>query len=493
MGQQTDFEKIRRNNERLQQVATLLAPAERSDICAKILRHVLYWWGMAEKCGNMPGRWIFQPHSQLANKCGLRNEQQSKRGVAILCKADLIEAKVRKINGTPRLHLQLNHETEKLLAHLSSTFPDDDAPLFERRAFQRVWDQALRLDLRNSDLLEDQTLHHVMQKFLPIASLASVLHEVDRILKIASDRSLKTKGKSSVGTAKVTLSKKVSIPTLSKEVSLVTLSSEETGYSEEKDKEKETDMVTPCVTTGSPKKQLQGLGKESTSPSAPKTPHSPPAAMVVGAGSGAGTVSPAVSPDVKAKWKAEAKAQHGSGYSATATPRAAFETVWRDVYLKTYDAPHAAFTARQRGQVNHALARAATVGLQSDDVEAVRAFVGWCIEEWPLLTDRVKSGAGLYKTPLYPDVGFILKYVGIAYGVLDGIQKIQKAAPPPPQPAPAPVVAFDEYGIEVPHKYASVQAVQKYYKARWAAKKAIEDAAEDAAYLAEHGKWPDEY
>lgn len=480
MGQQTDFEKIRRNNERLQQVATLLAPAERSDICAKILAYVINWWGMAEKCGNMPGRWIFQPHRLLANKCGLRNEQQSQRGVGILCKADRIEAKVRKISGTPRLHLQLNHETEKLLAHLSSKFPNDDAPLAERRAFQRVWDEALRLDLRNSDLLEDRTLHHVMQKFLPGASLASVLHEVDRVLKISSDRSLKTKGKSSAVTSKVTMIKKPSNPTVSKILALVTVSNEETGYKGKKDK-KEIPLVMPCVTTGSEKKkQLQSLGKESTSPSAPKTPHCPPAATVAGASAGAGTVSPAVSPDVKAKWKAEAKAQHGSGYSATATPRAAFESIWREVYLKTYDAPYTAFTARQRGQVKHALDKAATAGLEIDNVEVVRAFVSWCVSHWMEVVLAVKSGAGLKTSPTYPDVGFFLKYAGIAHGeYVKAVEwAIEKAKPP--QPAPAAVIAVDEYGIVIPHIYASAKAWQNYGDARAAAKKAIADAAEAA-------------
>jgi hypothetical protein len=89
------------------------------------------------------------------------------------------------------------------------------------------------------------------------------------------------------------------------------------------------------------------------------------------------------------------------------------------------------FSAKQRGQIKTFAGKCpAGAGVQ---------VLEHTLRHWVPFTSAAEDEAGAYKTPLKPDVGFLLRYVGVAINLwLEDTQKKAKAASKPPLQSAAP-------------------------------------------------------
>jgi hypothetical protein len=119
-------------------------------------------------------------------------------------------------------------------------------------------------------------------------------------------------------------------------------------------------------------------------------------------------------------------------------PGASLESLWRAVVIEVDGGFVAPFTLKQRGQLKQ-------IAAKCPEGEA-RAVIEWALRHWLRFTATAKSDADAFKMPLRPEVGFLLRYVGVAASLwlkeahkpqFVPVRSIASKPPKPVEPAPA--------------------------------------------------------
>lgn len=82
------------------------------------------------------------------------------------------------------------------------------------------------------------------------------------------------------------------------------------------------------------------------------------------------------------------------------------ENMWRRIVGKEHDTLVPRFTPHQRGQLRQFVERCPK--------GQARPVLETCLRDWSSFTDQAEKKAGAFKLPECPDVGFLLRYVGVA-------------------------------------------------------------------------------
>jgi hypothetical protein len=99
---------------------------------------------------------------------------------------------------------------------------------------------------------------------------------------------------------------------------------------------------------------------------------------------------------------------------------AKLETLWKQVVAREFGGFVPAFFGKEMGQMK-------TFAMAVPPGKAALVMTT-CIQNWVDFADRAKNDAGAFKTPAHPQVGFMLKYVGVAVDFAAEIEEQEKKA-----------------------------------------------------------------
>jgi hypothetical protein len=97
---------------------------------------------------------------------------------------------------------------------------------------------------------------------------------------------------------------------------------------------------------------------------------------------------------------------------------AKLETLWKQVVVREFGGFVPAFFGKKMGQMK-------TFAMAVPPSKAALVMTT-CIQNWTDFVDRTKNDAGAFKTPAHPQVGFMLKYVGVAVDFAAEIEEQEK-------------------------------------------------------------------